>query len=394
MHTILMYFDPNSAYSLQPIWTDPLRCSRRLNLSHPWSTPPSSLCPGDDSKNGEDELIISPSRRHARVASSSSSAPALASQSPATRSSKLFASAIDLLASSPKTTKSKRHNSPLLIALLAEDDGDLSSSSRSIGPLLHACFAANTHRSSPLGWHILAQWYLYREEFILRRNNAYTRIVRRPFVTNFFGDVLCIDQNEKLQAYRYHAYQLAVNQFGLWHRVTCDRGTENVLVIHGQNHHARLHEVPYVIDNPGRESARVDPSTSNTRAEYQWRFLNQGATRPMLLTLDTMFANHDFDLGNDVHKFCVATAACSIANVLIDRLFGQLVNRRIDRVGRPKHVMKNQFNTMPLIPGSLLDTGAVAAEYIAQGGSIILEMELRDPLSEWPESFRPSAKPA
>ncbi|ORZ30741.1 hypothetical protein BCR44DRAFT_263631 [Catenaria anguillulae PL171] len=155
--------------------------------------------------------------------------------------------------------------------------------------------------------------------------------------------------------------------------------------MHYQNHLARLHEVPYVMDNPGRESARVVPSTSNTRAEYQWRFLNQGVTRPMLLTLDTMFANHDFDLGNDVHKFCVATAACSIANVLIDRLFGQLVNRRIDRVGRPKQVMKNQFNTMPLIPGSLLDTGAAAAEYIAQGGSIIPEMELRDPLSEWPE---------
>ena len=141
-----------------------------------------------------------------------------------------------------------------------------------------------------------------------------------------------------------------MSQFGLWHRLTCDRGTENVLVMHFQNRLALQHEVPYVVDNPDRDSACVVPSTSDIRAEYQWRFLNQGVTRPMLTTLDVMFANHDFDLGDKVHKFCVAEAACIVANKLIDRLFGQLINRRIDRVGRPRQVMREQFNTMPLIP--------------------------------------------
>lgn len=159
-----------------------------------------------------------------------------------------------------------------------------------------------------------------------------------PYRANFFGEMLHLDQIEKLNMFRVvhvlavdgysrkivgfitipkknhiaicrYLFRPILHVYGIWQQVRMDHGTEFALVTTVQQHIAHLRS------SSDRYPVLRSLSRHNHRAERLWPEVNAKVNYPIKRVLVRMEEARQIDMEDNITKFCVSWVTINVANV-------------------------------------------------------------------------------
>ena len=164
----------------------------------------------------------------------------------------------------------------------------------------------------------------------------------------------------------YSCFRSANENHGLFHRVLCDKGTENHLVCFVQDQVL----APYVPDtSPHSKVVDRVKSVQNVRIERLWGEINRRVSESVRWSLDHLRAAGVIDLDNPVHVYCVSTITVQVVQAMIDRFVLAHNNHHVRHVGIPNSIHRDSNRATTLPVGALPTTTAARERYEAVSGA-------------------------
>ena len=243
-------------------------------------------------------------------------------------------------------------------------------------------------------------------QHLLRQTGHIDRTNPCLYRSEYFGQKVHIDQNEKLVMYGVtyvlardgfsgkivgaavmprknnltiydEVYRRAVLEFGLWDEVRVDYGKEFYLVLYMQE---KLREQR---GNPDIVPYRQTPSTLNHVIERIWVEMNTRVTYPLKRAIISMNDRNVIDLQSNTVQFCVSTVLIKLAEIGMRRLVASWNAHYISGRGIPNLLQYQRNYTTPIHPAEIATVVDAAAEYRQQGGRLTDPQPFgSDPLEE------------
>ena len=214
-----------------------------------------------------------------------------------------------------------------------------------------------------------------------RRAQTHRQLNPIPYRSDYFGQKLHLDQNEKLGMFGV-THILAVDGFsrkivgmvtmpvknaitiyhtllrplliteGLWEQIRVDHGTEFALVATVQTHLAcyrrRTSRPPYL-----RTS-----STHNLRVERLWVEVNQRVNYPVKRALVAMESAGEINMGDEITRFCVSWTTINVLQSAKNNFVAAWNEHRLpgSRGGIPNVLARRENRIVKLTPASIPST--------------------------------------
>ena len=244
---------------------------------------------------------------------------------------------------------------------------------------------------------------------LIRMHTARRHLNPPLYSAHFFGDILHLDQNEKLAMYGV-THVMAVDGFscksvgcitipvknaitiydtlmrpllsstGLWQQVRVDHRTEFVLVLKAQQHLSHLRQWQ------DRLPALQSTSCQNHRVERMWPEVNQRINYPVKRVLVEMESNGEIDMADPIVKFCVSWTTITVIQPAVLTFVNAWNSHTIPGGGVPNVLASHTVQLTRLLPSAVPTTSNIVQLHQMQGGTLTEEHVFgTDPLDSHPE---------